>query len=1463
MAVFLAAGLCRAQTPAGEIPAAATGEVDLVWHRDLETALSRAEAEYRPVLAVFSSPGCGWCQRLKTETLDDPETRNLLKHYALVEIDVMDDPLTAQQYGLRGVPTVLILSSDGQVRNGVSGYVSVPELCAMLRGELNPEFMAAQDTGYQEMIMALDRKQVPDELWPRILAGMGEPAKRKDLRERVFALKPFPAVRLVALLEDPKLAVRLGALELLEELAGPSFGFDPWQPPGGNAEALQRWKEWVSGAGGAVEKLYAALSVDEIRACLEDLVSEHRDRALRAMRLLEQGGPGTAEAVAAFLAGHPDLPAGARGRIREVRYVLALPGTTGVDVRALAHRLVFGNLDARLRALQDLPRFRSAAVPVLAEFLLDPEPIVRETAVDSLVKSSARQAVDLLARHLETEKDQEVIFSVLRAFGDMPGKKSVALLTLYLSDPNEDLVIAALQSLGRLKSQTAVEQVGQCLADPRWRVRAAALEAAGKMSARSLSDPVLALVDDPDEFIRFAAIGTLAELGVRKAAGRLEKLFLEQDKLKGPVIRALLQMELTLPLSFKAALEGRGADVLLPVIDAIAEDGETKDLFLVAPLTAHADLDVACAAIRLIGGKGMTSPVYRKLLAEILRKGPAEKALAALESMEVEEEQVSWADESASFDFGVAEPEAETPAGNKELEELFAAFKPAAEPPKPQASTEVVDVLDVLGAFGLGPSRARTPPARMAAGPDPLEEAIRPYADPSQDGRTRFAAALLLAAMGRENQASFLQGSLAERTEDERMRIAQSLRPRLRGEYLPLLGQLVNDPSPNVRVAAAYAAIDRGGGRGLDLVLSAMERPDGRLHPKEIYGYRVESALRRPEGRRIARDFAQKFIGQTNRAPLRVLGVLLLHKSWRRTDPALVRPLLTDADPWVRRAAYHALGQNDRKSFQEVLKGATEDPSEYVREVVPQTYTRSMTRWVHYFSKDDFEEDYSYWSAQGQKPRPQPAELEALKKLAADPEPRVRLAGLLALLSNRQPVDLADVVRAAEAVPDRRAVAERIGRYLADNYLALGAEFALLLPYLEEGDQNESMKEKVRRHFEKKTGGVLRAADLPVLAVEGRRVEASFEPEPEGAVTNATAPGVRLVFFTSYGCRECENVKAMLPRLREVFPGLQVDVHDIRKASAMGLNEALCERFGVPERIRLVTPALFARAGYSIKEDISFARLGELLARSAGGDDEWCRVPEQELEQAAASIGGRYREIRLGVIAAAGLLDGLNPCAFATIIFLLSYLQVTKRTPRQIAQVGLAFIAGVFLAYYVLGLGLVELVARFEVLRRFGRLVNGLLAAFTLVIAALSARDGFRCLRGRMVEMTLQLPGFLKDRIHGVIRKGARHARFVAAAFAAGLVVSALELACTGQVYAPTILFMLKTGEERLAAMGYLLAYNAAFVAPLFVVFALAMAGLRSEALIRFMHRRAAAVKFATAGLFLILFLVFVWSFRT
>ncbi len=90
-------------------------------------------------------------------------------------------------------------------------------------------------------------------------------------------------------------------------------------------------------------------------------------------------------------------------------------------------------------------------------------------------------------------------------------------------------------------------------------------------------------------------------------------------------------------------------------------------------------------------------------------------------------------------------------------------------------------------------------------------------------------------------------------------------------------------------------------------------------------------------------------------------------------------------------------------------------------------------------------------------------------------------------------------------------------------------------------------------------------------------------------------------------------------------------------------------------------------------------------------------------------------------------------------------------------------------------------------------------------------------------------------------------------AFLLGVAISLLELACTGQVYLPTITYMIQQGET--GAVARLMFYNLAFIAPLTVIFVLAYSGLRSETLLALLRKRAALVKFSTAILFLLLFL--------
>jgi len=158
-----------------------------------------------------------------------------------------------------------------------------------------------------------------------------------------------------------------------------------------------------------------------------------------------------------------------------------------------------------------------------------------------------------------------------------------------------------------------------------------------------------------------------------------------------------------------------------------------------------------------------------------------------------------------------------------------------------------------------------------------------------------------------------------------------------------------------------------------------------------------------------------------------------------------------------------------------------------------------------------------------------------------------------------------------------------------------------------------------------------------------------------------------------------------------------------------------------------------------------------------------------------------------------------------------------------------------------------------KLLTTVGRWFIGLTAVLCAVLAVLSIVDFFKARRGQLSSMALNLPHRLRLRINAVIRSGRSARSYVGAAFVIGVVVSFLELACTGQVYGPTILAVMSIPSMRVRALPYLLLYNVMFVTPLIVVFVLAYFGVSSKELTKFFQKHAPAMKLGMAFLFLTL----------
>ena len=393
------------------------------------------------------------------------------------------------------------------------------------------------------------------------------------------------------------------------------------------------------------------------------------------------------------------------------------------------------------------------------------------------------------------------------------------------------------------------------------------------------------------------------------------------------------------------------------------------------------------------------------------------------------------------------------------------------------------------------------------------------------------------------------------------------------------------------------------------------------------------------------------------------------------------------------------------------------------------------------------------------------------------------------------------------------------------------------------GDRVLVGEEEIRAELSRAIDGCLSqgGCDLPSLETS---VGAISSPK-------ADAAEIHLAYFYTVGCAECDRAKYDLEYVKARFPGLVVTSFDIGIPANKALNEAICDRLGVPESQRLLTPAVFVGQDYLIASQVDAATLSRTLEKygTTGAPADWEALSAHQTV-AQQSIVARFRSFGVAPVLAAGLVDGLNPCAFATMIFFVSYMAIAKRRGREILFVGGAFTLGVFLAYLLIGLGFLTAIKSLSFLVTVAKAVYLATAVFCFGLAAVSVRDFVRIRRGGLAEMSLQLPGYLKDRIHKVVREQARVRRFVLAAFASGFVISLLELLCTGQVYLPTIVFVVGVPELRAQATLYLVLYNLMFIVPLVGIFVLAYFGTTSRDLTRFLQKRAATIKLAMAAVF-------------
>jgi cytochrome c-type biogenesis protein len=188
----------------------------------------------------------------------------------------------------------------------------------------------------------------------------------------------------------------------------------------------------------------------------------------------------------------------------------------------------------------------------------------------------------------------------------------------------------------------------------------------------------------------------------------------------------------------------------------------------------------------------------------------------------------------------------------------------------------------------------------------------------------------------------------------------------------------------------------------------------------------------------------------------------------------------------------------------------------------------------------------------------------------------------------------------------------------------------------------------------------------------------------------------------------------------------------------------------------------------------------------------------------------------LPLVLSTGFLDGLNPCAFAVLLFFIAFLFTIRRTAASIWGMGLVYVGAIYLAYFLIGLGLMQAVLFVNDHHFMAKVGSWLVIGLGLI----NLKDYFF----PQLPIHLRIPTIA----HGTIQDWLKRATLPAAGLG-GFLVGLCTFPCSGGIYV-AIVGLLAAQTTYLQGVSYLGLYNLAFVLPLLLI----LAGVANR---RVMHR--------------------------
>ena len=190
-------------------------------------------------------------------------------------------------------------------------------------------------------------------------------------------------------------------------------------------------------------------------------------------------------------------------------------------------------------------------------------------------------------------------------------------------------------------------------------------------------------------------------------------------------------------------------------------------------------------------------------------------------------------------------------------------------------------------------------------------------------------------------------------------------------------------------------------------------------------------------------------------------------------------------------------------------------------------------------------------------------------------------------------------------------------------------------------------------------------------------------------------------------------------------------------------------------------------------------------------------------EQYSSNKFNNYKSL-LPIVLISGFLDGINPCAFAVLLFFIAFLFSLKKTKRSIWKMGVVYISAIFLAYLLIGFGLFKAIIFTNSPHFMAKL-----GAWLVIVLGLINMIGYLFPK---FPIKLRIPKVSIPTLKSWMFKAT-----LPAAFVLGFLVGLCTFPCSGGIYV-AIIGLLATQTTHWSGVGFLLLYNLMFVLPLVIM---------------------------------------------